>query len=111
MSLDSYIWDLENPNAPEQTLTPTSPLVCIKYNPKDPHILVGGSYNGLLCMFFAKDRYFCPAFNCFTALAYWDTRKGAFPVDTSPQEKSHRDPVYNVAWVQSKSGTTFSVLS
>ena len=49
MSLDSYIWDLENPNAPDQTLTPTSPLVCIKYNPKDPHILVGGSYNGLLC--------------------------------------------------------------
>ncbi|KAJ3337869.1 Dynein intermediate chain 2, axonemal [Kappamyces sp. JEL0680] len=84
MSLDSYIWDVENPNAPDQTLTPTSPLVCIKYNPKDPHILVGGSYNGLL--------------------SYWDTRKGAFPVDTSPQEKSHRDPVYNVAWVQSKSG-------
>ncbi|KAJ3305547.1 Dynein intermediate chain 2, axonemal [Kappamyces sp. JEL0829] len=78
MSLDSYIWDVENPNAPDQTLTPTSPLVCIKYNPKDPHILVGGSYNGLL--------------------SYWDTRKGAFPVDTSPQEKSHRDPVYNVAW-------------
>lgn len=49
MSLDSYIWDLENPNTPDQTLTPNSPLVCLKYNPKDPHILVGGSYNGLLC--------------------------------------------------------------
>jgi dynein intermediate chain 2 len=84
MSLDSYIWDLENPNAPDQTLTPPSPLVCIKYNPKDPHVLVGGSYNGLL--------------------SFWDTRKGSFPVDTSPQEKSHRDPVYNVSWIQSKSG-------
>eukprot|EP00842_Homolaphlyctis_polyrhiza_P004768 jgi/Hompol1/5292/HPOL_001254-RA len=73
MSLDSYIWDIENPNTPEQTLSPNSPIVCIKYNPKDPHILVGGSYNGLL--------------------SYWDTRKGSFPVDTSPIEKSHRDPV------------------
>jgi dynein intermediate chain 2 len=50
MSLDSYIWDLENPKVPDQTLTPTSPLVCLKYNPKDPHILVGGLYNGLLCI-------------------------------------------------------------
>ncbi|KAL2916816.1 hypothetical protein HK105_203595 [Polyrhizophydium stewartii] len=91
MSLDSYIWDVENPNSPEQTLSPNSPIVCIKYNPKDPHILVGGSYNGLL--------------------SFWDTRKGSFPVDTSPIEKSHRDPVYNVAWVQSKSGSEFFSVS
>jgi dynein intermediate chain 2 len=90
MSYDSYIWDVETPNTPDQTLTPQSPLVCIKYNPKDPHVLVGGSYNGLLCNSINK--------------AYWDTRKGAFPVDTSSAEKSHRDPVYNIAWVQSKSG-------
>jgi dynein intermediate chain 2, axonemal len=49
MCLDSYIWDIENPNAPDQTLTPVSPIVCLKYNPKDPHVLVGGCYNGLLC--------------------------------------------------------------
>jgi dynein intermediate chain 2 len=91
MSLDSYIWDVENPNAPDQTLSPTSPLVCLKYNPKDPHVLVGGCYNGLL--------------------SYWDTRKGSCPVDTSPLEKSHRDPVYNVAWVQSKSGCEFFSVS
>ena len=48
MSYDSYIWDVEVPNEPDQTLTPNSPLVCIKYNPKDPHVLVGGSYNGSL---------------------------------------------------------------
>ncbi|KAJ3189484.1 Dynein intermediate chain 2, axonemal [Gaertneriomyces sp. JEL0708] len=90
MSFDSYIWDVENPNMPEQTLTPPSPLVCLKYNPKDPHIIVGGCYNGLV--------------------TYWDTRKGAFPVDTSAVEKGHRDPVYGVNWVQSKSGTEcFSV--
>ncbi len=39
--------------------------------------------------------------------AFWDTRKGAYPVDTSPIEKSHRDPVYSLSWVQSKSGTEF----
>jgi WD40 repeat protein len=49
MSYDSYIWDVENPSTPDLTLSPSSPLVCVKYNPKDPHVLVGGSYNGLVC--------------------------------------------------------------
>ena len=39
---------LENPNKPELALKPVSPLVCLEYNPKDPHILVGGCYNGQL---------------------------------------------------------------
>ncbi|KXS16505.1 WD40 repeat-like protein [Gonapodya prolifera JEL478] len=87
-SLDSYIWDVENPNAPDQTLTPQgSGLVCLKYNPKDPHILVGGCYSG--------------------TLSYWDTRKGPYPADTTPVAKSHRDPVYGISWVQSKSGAEF----
>jgi hypothetical protein len=46
MCLDSYIWDVENPNSPDMAITPSSPLVALKYNPKDPHTLVGGSYNG-----------------------------------------------------------------
>jgi dynein intermediate chain 2 len=87
MTNEAYIWDIENPNQPDQALLPASPLVCIKYNPKDPHILVGGSYNGLV--------------------AYWDTRKGAYPADTSAIDKAHRDPVYSVAWVQSKTGSEF----
>ncbi|KAG5461985.1 MAG: hypothetical protein BJ554DRAFT_5742, partial [Olpidium bornovanus] len=36
--------------------------------------------------------------------AYWDTRKGAYPVDTSIIAKSHRDPVYSISWIQSKTG-------
>ncbi|KNE64739.1 hypothetical protein AMAG_10088 [Allomyces macrogynus ATCC 38327] len=87
MTSESYIWDIENPNQPDQTILPSSPLVCIKYNPKDPHILVGGSYNGLV--------------------AYWDTRKGSYPADSSTIDKSHRDPVTSVAWVQSKTGSEF----
>ena len=39
----------ENPNKPDQTLKPVSPIVCIEYNPKDSHILAGGQYNGQLC--------------------------------------------------------------
>ena len=82
MSLNSYIWDVNNPNTPEMSLTPSSPLVCLEYNPKDPHLLVGGSYNGLV--------------------SYYDTRKGETPVDTSIIEKSHRDPVYKIAWLSGK---------
>uniref|UniRef100_A0AAR2JBL9 Dynein, axonemal, intermediate chain 2b n=2 Tax=Pygocentrus nattereri TaxID=42514 RepID=A0AAR2JBL9_PYGNA len=87
MSYDSYIWDIENPNKPEMTLKPVSPLVCLEYNSKDSHILVGGSYNG--------------------QIAYWDTRKGSQPVEMSTIEHSHRDPVYKVIWLQSKTGTDF----
>ncbi|XP_022603131.1 dynein intermediate chain 2, axonemal [Seriola dumerili] len=85
MSLDSYIWDVENPNRPEMTLKPASLLVCLEYNPKDSHTLVGGSYNG--------------------QIAYWDTRRGSQPVELSSVEQSHRDPVYKIIWLQSKTGT------
>ncbi|XP_075135471.1 dynein axonemal intermediate chain 2 [Leptodactylus fuscus] len=85
MSYDSYIWDIENPNKPELTLKPVSPLVSLEYNPKDSHILVGGCYNG--------------------QITYWDTRKGGQPVELSVIEHSHRDPVYKVIWLQSKTGT------
>jgi dynein intermediate chain 2 len=44
-------------------------------------------------------------------IAFWDTRKGSYPVDSSPIEKSHRDPVYSLSWVQSKSGTEFFSVS
>ena len=38
----------ESPNKPDMALKPISPLVCIEYNPKDPHCIVGGQYNGQL---------------------------------------------------------------
>jgi dynein intermediate chain 2 len=82
MSETSFIWDVNNPNTPEQELVPTSPLCCLEYNPKDPHLLVGGSYNGLI--------------------SYWDTRKGSAPADSSIIEKSHRDPVYKMQWLHGK---------
>jgi dynein intermediate chain 2 len=42
---------LENPTKPELNLKPISPLVCIEFNPKDTHQLVGGCYNGQVCKF------------------------------------------------------------
>jgi hypothetical protein len=40
-------------------------------------------------------------------VAFWDVRKGSAPVDISILETSHRDPAYNVLWINSKSGTEF----
>eukprot|EP00899_Mesostigma_viride_P004738 jgi/Mesvir1/14265/Mv09698-RA.1 len=91
MSLSSYIWDISNPNFPEVEITPSSQLCCLRYNPKDPNILIGGQYNG--------------------QIAYWDTRKGNQAMDASPIEKSHRDPVYDVTWLQSKTGTECTSVS
>ncbi|TGZ68192.1 hypothetical protein CRM22_004380 [Opisthorchis felineus] len=84
-SLESYLWDIGNPNRPELVLKPASPLVCIEYNPKDSHTLISGCYNG--------------------QLAFWDRRKGSQPVEVTPVEQSHRDPAWKVIWIQSKTGT------
>ncbi|KAG8236580.1 hypothetical protein J437_LFUL015766 [Ladona fulva] len=85
--VNSYIWEIENPNKPELVLTPPSPLACLEYNPKDPHCLVSGSRNG--------------------RVAFWDTRRGSLPVDQSALEVSHRDPASCVNWIASKSGNEF----
>ncbi|XP_063716871.1 dynein intermediate chain 3, ciliary-like [Symsagittifera roscoffensis] len=85
ISDNSYIWDVENPNRPDFTLKPVSPIVCLEYNPKDPHTLIGGCYNG--------------------QIAFWDTRKHQHPCESSPIEVSHRDPPYKVIWLSSKTGT------
>jgi dynein intermediate chain 2 len=84
MSKDSYIWNLTDPNFPEKTLQGTSPLCCMAFNHKNSDIIVGGCYNGSLC--------------------YFDTRQGnsagvVKPFRTTILEKSHHDPVYDVAWL------------
>ncbi|XP_049779568.1 dynein axonemal intermediate chain 2 [Schistocerca cancellata] len=83
----SYIWEIENPNKPQLIMKPSVPLVCLQYNPKDPHGLVSGLYSG--------------------QVAIWDVRRGSIPAETSLLEASHRDPVHNVLWLNSKTGTEF----
>lgn len=89
MSLKSHIWDVNNPNAPEMDLVPTSPLCCLEYNPKDAHLIAGGSYNGVV--------------------QFWDTRHPQTPVGRSSIEDSHKDPVYDLRWLMSKSGEVLTV--
>ena len=74
----------ENPNKPEHVLKPSSPMLCLEYNPKDPHLLVGGCYNGQLALF--------------------DTRKGSQPMEVTPIEISHKDPVHKLIFPSSKTG-------
>ena len=85
MPLSSYIWDLSKPGIPDFEITTVSQLCSIKYSPKDPNILCGGQFNG--------------------QIAYWDTRKGHQAVEVSLVENSHKDPVWDVAWLRSKTGT------
>ena len=49
--VDSYVWDLNCPTRPEATLTPTAPLCCIQFSPRDPATLIAGSVNGTLLLF------------------------------------------------------------
>eukprot|EP00742_Colponemidia_sp_Colp-10_P001216 GILJ01001309.1.p1 GENE.GILJ01001309.1~~GILJ01001309.1.p1 ORF type:complete len:593 (-),score=99.77 GILJ01001309.1:140-1918(-) len=85
MPVQSYIWDVNNPNSPDRELLPQSPLCTVVYNHKNPDTLVGGCYNGLI--------------------AFWDLRRpGSNPYETSVIEKSHHDPVYDIFWLHSKTG-------
>ncbi|XP_055703785.1 dynein intermediate chain 3, ciliary-like [Phlebotomus papatasi] len=86
-SKNSYIWEIENPNAPLQTFEPPSAIVCLEYNQKDPSSLVSGMFSG--------------------QVAGWDTRHGKKPIALTDREVSHRDPVNSVLWINSKSGTEF----
>jgi dynein intermediate chain 2, axonemal len=84
MPRESYIWNLNNPNFPEKTLLPPSPLCTMAFNHKNSDIIVGGSYNG--------------------SLSFFDTRAGGSsgaikPFKTTILEKSHHDPVYDVFWL------------
>ena len=84
MPLESYIWNLSNPNEPETILSPPSALCTTAFNHKNSDILVGGSYNG--------------------SLSFFDLREGnsdgvCYPNTTTLLEKSHHDPVYDIFWL------------
>lgn len=89
MSTNSHIWDILNPNEPTETLVTASPLCSIEYYSKDPHLIAGGSWNGVV--------------------QFWDTRQPNRPAARSLIEESHKDPVWAVKWLQSKSGELLSV--
>jgi len=89
--LNSYIWDVVNPNRPDFTIKPQSPLVTTVFNPKSSEHLAGGCYNG--------------------SIGFWDLRKGQAPVGKTLIEQSHNDPVYDIHWIQSRTGSEFCSVS
>lgn len=89
----SYIWDLNNPNEPDCAIQPHSPLYCLEFNPKDSNLLVGGCYNGVVALFDTRN----------------DSDHG--PILESDIKLSHREPIYDVRWIQSKNSTLFLSVS
>jgi len=91
MPQQSYVWDVSNPNTPDTELLPPSPLCCLRFNPKNTETLVGGSYNGLITFYDLRKQG-------------GGTSKESGPAAASVIEKSHHDPVYDVFWINSKTG-------
>eukprot|EP01065_Artemidia_motanka_P036281 TRINITY_DN44191_c0_g1_i1.p1 TRINITY_DN44191_c0_g1~~TRINITY_DN44191_c0_g1_i1.p1 ORF type:complete len:608 (+),score=247.86 TRINITY_DN44191_c0_g1_i1:91-1914(+) len=99
MTSHSHVWDVNNPNSPEIDLIPQSPLCCLQYSPKDSNIIAGGSYNGVVQL--------------------WDVRKAAPAGSNEPKQgkpdaksiidDSHKDPVWDLKWLMSKSGEFLTV--
>lgn len=91
MPHQSYVWDILNPNTPDVELLPPSPLCCLRFNPKNTDILAGGSYNGLVTTYDLRK-------------SSGSASKEITPTITSVIENSHHDPVYDVFWINSKTG-------
>lgn len=83
----SFIWSIENSNAPLLKLEPKSALFCIEYNPKDSFILAGGQHSG--------------------QVAVWDTRTGGQPTLVSEPEVCHTERVNCLLWTASKTFSDF----
>ena len=75
----ALVWSLAMTNRPEHIFTCGSPLLCTKFHPTEPHLLVGGSHSGQLVV--------------------WDMRMGRLPVQRSSLStvankiKGHSHPV------------------
>jgi dynein intermediate chain 2 len=85
---ESYVWNVENSNKPETILRPPSMALCLEYNPKDSHVILGGLHSGQVCI--------------------WDVRKSTnHPIEVTHLDISHIDPCHSALWIQSKTGTDF----
>lgn len=85
MSTSSHVWDVNERNLPLLSLKTQSPMICCQYNNKSSDLLIGGCYNGII--------------------NHFDLRRGPTPCLKSQVETSHYDPVYDMTWLQSKTGT------
>ena len=81
----SLVYDVSNPLHPIMKLTPHSPLMTLQYNKREHNILVGGTLSGHLVMI--------------------DTRQGNSPVNVVEIPDSRGDPVTDLTWLNTKSGS------
>jgi len=84
MPMASFIWDVSERNLPLTELRSHSPMVSCQFNGKNSDWILGGCYNG--------------------QLNWYDLKRGPTPCLKSKVEVSHYDPVYDVVWMQSKTG-------
>merc|ERR1719393_24834 len=66
-------------------------MICCQYNHKQNELLADGCYNGIL--------------------NWYDLKRGPTPCMKSSVEVGHYDPVYDVVWLQSKTGTECASVS
>jgi len=77
---------------PQEHQKLSSPPSSFRFNLKDHNLIGAGQYNGQFTVY--------------------DMRKsGNGPAETTPVDVSHRDPVYDLAWLQSKTGTEAMTVS
>ncbi|XP_037906084.1 dynein intermediate chain 2, axonemal-like [Hermetia illucens] len=86
-SIDSYIWDLEDANKPEMSLTAPAAIISAEWNPRDEHMIAAGLRIG--------------------TVAIWDPRSGSKETMSSVRETSHRERVTSLRWLHSKTNTEF----
>lgn len=108
LSNQSYIWDILNPNTPDIELSSASPLCCIRYNSKNTDTLISGSYNGLISFYDLRRSGNPISSTTGTAAPNSSSlnllNKEILPYSTSLIEKSHHDPIYEIFWINSKTG-------
>nr|XP_027213979.1 dynein intermediate chain 3, ciliary-like [Penaeus vannamei] len=78
-------------SSPELDLHAPSWLQYLQYNPKDPHVIAAGLYNG--------------------QVSWWDTRQGPRPVESTSLEVSHAQTVTALTWMAHKTRSELFTVS
>ena len=81
----SLVYDVSNPLTPLLRIQPPSPLLTLQYHRRESGLVVGGTLSGHMVLL--------------------DTRQGGEPVAVVEETGNHGDPVNEMVWINSKTGT------
>ncbi|PNS18150.1 hypothetical protein CAC42_3595 [Sphaceloma murrayae] len=93
----ALVWNAHMPSRPEYTFTATSDLLCARFSPYHPNIILGGTYSGQVCM--------------------WDTRQRSqdgSPVQRTPlagERGGHAHPIYSLSVVGTQNASNIISVS